>query len=296
MRGAYHSQTKIIRCDLIIYKEMTHLLLIKGDCLEVLSHIPDECIDLIITDPPFMISREAKIARSRNPKKYKFVGKDISLMFGEWDVFESERDYWIFTFRWLKEVWRSLRKGGHLLIFFDHYKITPIIKWCRRHDGVPRQPLFFIRQNPVPMARKVSFMNAVNSIIWITKHSTSRRYATFNYELGQHPNYIVTPICGGKERYEYGFHPTQKPLKVYEWLIKYLSNEEDLIMDPFVGSGTALVAARNLNRNAIGIEINDEYINMAKRRVATEQRDLFGEFKFKYFDWLKTRLCSCKNL
>ena len=251
----------------------------------MLSHIPNECIDLIITDPPFMISREAKIARSRNPKKYKFVGKDISLMFGEWDVFESERDYWIFTFRWLKEVWRSLRKGGHLLIFFDHYKITPIIKWCRRHDGVPRQPLFFIRQNPVPMARKVSFMNAVNSIIWITKHSTSRRYATFNYELGQHPNYIVTPICGGKERYEYGFHPTQKPLKVYEWLIKYLSNENDLIMDPFVGSGTALVAARNLNRNAIGIEINDEYINMTKQRVAPGQRDLFGEFKFKYFDW-----------
>jgi len=264
---------------------MTHLLLIKGDCLEVLSHIPDECIDLIITDPPFMISREAKIARSRNPKKYKFVGKDISLMFGEWDVFESERDYWIFTFRWLKEVWRSLRKGGHLLIFFDHYKITPIIKWCRRHDSVPRQPLFFIRQNPVPMARKVSFMNAVNSIIWVTKHSTSRKYATFNYELGQHPNYIITPICSGKERHENGFHPTQKPLKVYEWLIKYLSNEEDLIMDPFVGSGTALVAARNLNRNAIGIEINDEYINMAKRRVAPEQRDLFGNFEFYFHDW-----------
>jgi len=264
---------------------MTKLLLIKGDALEVLKHMPSATIDLVITDPPFMISREAKIARSRNPKKYKFVGKDISLMFGDWDVFESEKDYWKFTFRWLKEVWRSLRKGGHLLIFFDHYKITPIIKWCRRHDGVPRQPLFFIRQNPVPMARKVSFMNAVNSIIWITKHSTSRKYATFNYELGQHPNYIVSPICSGKERYEYGFHPTQKPLRVYEWLIKYLSKENDIILDPFLGAGTALVAARNLNRHAIGIEINEEYINMAKKRIAPQQRDLFGLFKFEYIDW-----------
>ena len=138
-------------------------------------------------------------------------------------------------------------------------------------------------------------MNAVNSIIWITKHSTSRKYATFNYELGQHPNYIITPTCGGKERYEYGFHPTQKPLKVYEWLIKYLSNENDLIMDPFVGSGTALVAARNLNRNAIGIEINDEYINMAKRRVAPEQRDLFGEFEFECFDWAEEKACCMQE-
>jgi len=264
---------------------MPRLLLIKGDCLEVLPHLPDECIDLVITDPPFMVSRDEKIIRKKNSKKYKFKGKDISLNFGEWDIFASEKDYWKFTFKWLKEVWRTLRKGGHLLIFFDHNKIYPIIKWCSRRSGIPRQPLFFIRSNPTPMARKVSFMNAVNSIIWITKYSTSRKYATFNYELGQHPNYIITPICSGKERYEYGFHPTQKPLRVYEWLIKYLSNENDLIMDPFVGSGTALVAARNLNRNAIGIEINDEYINMAKRRVAPEQRDLFGNFEFYFHDW-----------
>jgi len=264
---------------------MAKLLLIKGDALEVLKYVPSAEIDLIITDPPFMISRNDKITRKKNSTKYKFKGKDISLNFGEWDIFASEKDYWKFTFKWLKEAWRSLRKGGHLLIFFDHNKIYPIIKWCSKRSGIPRQPLFFIRSNPTPMARKVSFMNAVNSIIWITKYSTSRKYATFNYELGQHPNYIITPICSGKERYEYGFHPTQKPLKVYEWLIKYLSNENDLIMDPFVGSGTALVAARNLNRNAIGIEINDEYINMTKQRVAPGQRDLFGEFKFKYFDW-----------
>jgi len=70
---------------------MSQLLLIKGDCLEVLPYIPDGCIDLAITDPPFMISRNDKIARKKNATKYKFKGKDISLNFGEWDIFVSEK-------------------------------------------------------------------------------------------------------------------------------------------------------------------------------------------------------------
>jgi DNA modification methylase len=249
-------------------EEKIKMTLILGDCLKILPTIPDESVDLVLTDPPFMISREAKITRSRNPLKfYKYKGKDIEFFFGKWDVFASEEKYWEFTYKWLEEIWRVMRKGAHLLVFFDKFKITPLVEWVKEHDGIARQPLFWIKENPVPMARKVSFMNAVSLIFWVTKYSTSRKYATFHYELGQHRDYEFAPICGGHERYDWGFHPTQKPEKVCEWLIKYLSNESDTIIDPFLGSGTTMKVARDLKRNCIGIEIDPEYIELTKKRL-----------------------------
>jgi len=133
--------------------------------------------------------------------------------------------------------------------------------------------------NPVPQMRKVKFMHATELFFLVHKE---KGHDNFRWELGQHPNVFYHPIVAGKERTG---HPTQKPLWLFEELIKYSTREGDLILDPFLGSGTTLVAARNLNRNAIGIEINDEYINMAKRRVAPEQRDLFGNFEFYFHDW-----------
>jgi DNA modification methylase len=246
---------------------MVKLTLIHGDALKVLPTIPSESIDIIITDPPFMISKEDKITRSKNPN-YKFkANKDINLYFGDWDVFESEEKYLEFTYKWLSEAWRTLRKGGHLLTFFDKFKITYLVNWVKEHDGIPRQPLFWIIQNPVPKARKINLMNAVVMIFWATKHTTSRKYATFNYELGQHPDYKFAPLCMGKERYSYGFHPTQKPESIIKWIMEYLSKKGDTVLDPFLGSGTTMKVAKDLERNCIGIEINEEYINITKKRL-----------------------------
>jgi DNA modification methylase len=127
------------------------LTLICGDCLEVLPTIPERSIDVLLTDPPFNISREDRIVRTKDPAKgYKYRGKSVDLMFGEWDVFENESDYWKFTVRWLELVWRTLRKGAHALIFFDKVKVTPLAKWVERHGGYVRQPLYWIKTNPVP--------------------------------------------------------------------------------------------------------------------------------------------------
>jgi DNA modification methylase len=249
-------------------EEKIKMTLIQGDCLKVLPTLPNENVDLVLTDPPFMISKKTKIIRSKDPSKlYKYKGKDIEMFFGEWDVFESEEKYWEFTYKWLEEVWRIMRKGAHLLVFFDKFKITPLVKWVKENGGIARQPLFWIKENPVPMARKISFMNSVSLIFWATKYNTSRKYATFNYKLGQHTDYEFAPICSGHERYDYGFHPTQKPEKICEWLIKYLSNEGDLILDPFLGSGTTMKVARDLKRSCIGIEIDNKYIEMTKKRL-----------------------------
>ena len=267
---------------------MVELTLIQGDCLKVISKIPDGSIDIIVTDPPYMISREAKIARSRNPlKRGKFKGKDISFMFGEWDIFESEEQYWDFIYSTLNHFKRLLRKGGHLLMFFDKFKITPLVEWCRKNDFVPRQPLYWLKANPVPMARKVSFMNAHEFIFWATKETTSRKFAIFHYELGQHPDYITCPIVPTNSHIKR--HPTQKPVEVIKWLLKYLSNENDKVLDPFLGSGTTMQACLELNRNCIGIEISEDYCrNMVIPRLKplitqstlTNTRHIFTYYRY----------------
>ena len=236
------------------------------DCLEGIKRIPDNSVDLVLTDPPFMISREARITRSRNPMKfYKYQGKNIELSFGEWDCFDSEKDYWRFTFNWLEECWRVMRKGAHILIFFDKFKITPLVEWVKGHKGIARQPLFFIKTNPVPMARKVSFMNSVSLIFWATKDSTSRKYATFHYELGQHKDYVevpITPTLRNRER-----HPCEKHIKIMEWLISYLSNSNDVVMDCFCGTGVVAEACLKLDRKFICIDKDSKWVEIAKNRI-----------------------------
>lgn len=244
--------------------------IIRGDCLEVMKGIKEESIDMILTDPPYMISREAKIARSRNPlkRRSKYQGKDISLMFGEWDIFETEEQYWEFIYSALEQFKRILKAGGHMLIFFDKFKITPLVEWCRKNDFLPRQPLYWLKNNPCPMARKVSFMTAHEFIFWATKHTTSRKYSTFHYELGQHPDYFIHCIPPKKSKSD-GIrqHPCQKPVKLLEWLISYLSNENEVILDPFAGSGSTGVAALNLNRKCILIEKSPQYCEVIESRI-----------------------------
>ena len=147
-----------------------------------MKKIKDESVDMILTDPPYMISKEAKITRSRNPLiRYKYKGKDISQMFGEWDIFETEDQYWEFIYAALEQFKRILKIGSHMLMFFDKFKITPLVEWCKKNDFIARQPLYWLKSNPCPMARKVSFMNAHEFIFWATKHTTSRKSEYFPF-------------------------------------------------------------------------------------------------------------------
>ena len=254
---------------------MTKLLLIKGDALEVLKYVPSATIDLVITDPPYNIAEGAvPIYDTRYPKgKRRKIGLEA-----EWDKFTDE-EFLRMMYKFIDEVYRILKPSGTFICFTSDRYLSYLRTYIRRKGMVYRQTCVWIKGNPVPQMRKVKFMHATELFFLVHKE---KGHDNFRWELGQHPNVFYHPIVAGKERTG---HPTQKPLWLFEELIKYSTREGDLILDPFLGSGTTLVAARNLNRNAIGIEINDDYINMAKRRVAPEQRDLFGNFEFYLHDW-----------
>jgi len=124
--------------------------------------------------------------------------------------------------------------------------------------------------NPIPQVRKKNYLSSIEMILWLARYNEKKCPFTFNFKTqNEMHNFIEMPLCGGKERTS---HPTQKPLKLFMHLLEIHSNKNDLILDPFLGSGTTAVACEKLNRRWIGIEMNPEYIEIAKKRIEEETK------------------------
>jgi site-specific DNA-methyltransferase (adenine-specific)/modification methylase len=253
---------------------MEYNKIIQGDSLTILKTIPDESIDMIFTDPPYMISQKGlKIDRTniqnRSLRRNGRKSKELNYDFGEWDHFKSRKDFLEWTESWVKECFRVLKDTGNFVSFFSKSEISHFEDILNEYGHV-RQTIVWHKTNPVPQIFKVGFMSSVEFMSWATKQKGAKH--TFNHQLGQHHNYIETPICMGKERED---HPTQKPLKAVTWLIEYLTNKDDIVLDPFCGVGTILVACKKMNRRYLGIELKQEYIDMANKRLKGIPESLF---------------------
>ena len=252
------------------YFETNNGILYCADCLKILPLIPNKSIDLILTDPPFMISQEIKIARSQN---YKYKGKDINLDFGPWDSqWQSKEEYINWCKIWWKEGIRILKDYHHFLFFFDKAKISYAWDYMEENGMKGRSPVFWIKLNLVPRARKVDFMKAIEMCLWFTKKEVKVGY--FNYQLGQHPDYFMYSIPQDNSKEGERTHPTQKPVAFCKWLISYLSNENEIVLDLFLGSGTTAIACEKLGRKWIGIEIDKTFCEVAKQRILKESKQL----------------------
>lgn len=240
--------------------------LIFGDCLKEMKKLSDNSVDMLLTDAPYGIANEIVISRGRNGMKFK--GTDITHNFGEWDKFDGIKDFLDFTFAWSGECARILKAGGIFINFSDRDKINFQSHFLQQNNFKSKGYFAFIKSNPVPQARKVKFMNGWEMAgIWQKLGGE----LTFHYELGQQPDYYIGSICSGNERTE---HPTQKPLKMFKMLVNYWSNENDTILDPFMGSGTTGVAALQLGRKFVGIEKEKKWFEIAERRIKAEANQL----------------------
>jgi len=248
--------------------------IIENDCLKVLAKWPDDCVDMILTDPPWFVSKQVKIHRSLNPQKYKYTGKDINLDFGKWDHFDSEKSYWNYITSRFSQIVRVLKPTGHLITFFDQNRISKLIGYLQKQNIIMRQHLYWLKTNPVPRARKVDFMIALEQAVWFTK--TTKTGAIFHYEIGQQANYIKHSIIGHATKADgERIHPTQKPVGVMKVWIKYLTDEDELVVDPFCGSATTCIAAWECHRNFIGIENKRQYAEAARKRVKQFTEDKY---------------------
>jgi len=254
-----------------------------GDCLKILPLIPDNSIDLVVTDPPFNISQDKIIDRTNIENKAmrrKGKVKVLKYNFGDWDWFNSPEEYLLWTKKWAKEVVRVLKPNGTLYSFFAKSEIS-LFEYILKESGMHvRCTCVWHKTNPVPLLFKVGYMSASEFFVYATKNKGAGH--TFNYKLGQQHNVFTFPICMGNERIKdkngQTAHATQKPLQLIELLIKYSSNKNDIILDPFLGSGTTAVASVKLGRKCIGIEINEVYVRLSRERILPylEQTKLGG--------------------
>jgi DNA modification methylase len=240
--------------------------IICGDCLEEMKKLPDESVDCIITDPPYMISQKGKFIgrKSLNSKTWK-RDMNIKLDFGSWDNFESEEEFFKFTESWFKECARVLKQEGWIYIFFDKQKIGYFDLILSKKYGIKGRTIFaWLKSNPVPSFRKVNYLSA-SEFIWVgSKGDCKLKNFLQQKEMF---NYIITP---NKSSYGETTHPTEKPLKVIEHLIKINTNENDIVLDCFLGSGTTAVACIKTNRKFIGIEQDRGYCDIAEARIKKE--------------------------
>jgi len=239
--------------------------LILDDCLSIMKTMPDGGFDAIITDPPYNVSITGRQINRR--KGTKFEGpKNINLDFGYWD--HGQTDWKIY----IDDFVRLLKHTGVLIMFYDKLHLGTIGLYLQdKHGFQVRHIGNYIKTNPAPQARKVKWQNGAESFLVATKNKGMGHH--FNYKLGQSPDYFMRSVNYKHE------HPTQKPLDLMEWIVRYWSFEGDTVLDPFAGSGTTLVACERTGRNSVGIEKDPNYYAIAQRRVqeAGLQKPLFVE-------------------
>lgn len=229
-------------------------MIILGDCYEEILKVEDNSVSLIIIDPPYNISK------SSNFKKHSFNTPDelktkynISIDFGDWDKKEIDWENLFLQFK------RVLKNSGTLVIFYDVWKSTELKECADKHKFNQHRVCCWMKTNPVPVNSKINYLsNAAEYFFTFVKG----KKPTFNSEYDN--GYYTYPICHGKERYS---HPTQKPLSLISDLIKKHSNEGDIVLDCFAGTGTTGHACVNLNRNFILIEKDKNYFDIIDKRL-----------------------------
>ena len=218
--------------------------LIKGNCLEEMKNISDKSIDMILIDPPYNISRKTNFHTMHGHR-------GTSMDYGEWDKGFDIIGY-------ISSFPRILKDGANLVIFSAWKNCGDIAKEMEKNGIIPKRCLVLNKSNPAPFNRERLFVNDVEFAVW----GVYKKKWTFNRQSNKYERCIINTKVQTKK-----LHPTMKDLNVIEHLIKVLSNEGDVILDCFMGSGTTGVACKNLNRDFIGIELDEKYFNIAKQRI-----------------------------
>ena len=229
---------------------MCEVSLMNGDCFELMKNIPDSSIDLILTDPPYNIANY-----STGNLKFKWRS-EINNDLAEWD-----RKV-LMPSMLLPEFKRIIKPDGNIFIFCSYNLIGEYHKvFDSEFDTF--QFMVWHKTNPTPNFRKSSFLNSCELIIccWNKGHVWN-----FTRQSEMH-NFIESPICMGRERIKNPKHPTQKPVKILEHIIKIASPENGTVCDMFFGVGSTGVAAVKMKRNFIGIEVDDKYFRAGEKRI-----------------------------
>jgi site-specific DNA-methyltransferase (adenine-specific) len=269
------------------------MLIENTDGISFMSKIPDNSIDLVLTDPPYIISRASGMNTQYNMvKKNEEEGVEYIKTEKEWNKYKESKnivddtnkekyikfgttygkkycvktDYgeWDSEFtidmldKFIEQYYNKLKRGGTLIIFFDIWKITTLKDLMEKHKFKQLRFIEWIKTNPQPLNSKTNYLTNCREIALVGVKGSK---PTFNskYDDGIYRH----PLQGGKNR----FHPTQKSISLFEELIEKHSNQNDVVLDTFLGGGTTAIASKNTNRQFKGCEISKDYFDRVTLQI-----------------------------
>lgn len=228
-----------------------HQFIYRQDWQKFMAASEKNSMDLILTDPPYTISRKTGFA---SPSKNGVARLAVSMDFGKWDKKQIDLP------ALCCESYRTLRRGGTAIIFYDLWKISHLETAMREAGFKMIRLIIWQKTNPVPLNQSATYLSNSREIAVV---GVKGGKPTFN---GKYDNGIYSypiPRHNGQR-----VHPTQKPLDLFRALVRKHSVASDMIVDPFLGSGTTAVAAIQEGRKFTGCEIDPEYVKQAKLRVS----------------------------
>ena len=243
--------------------------ILQGDCLARLAELPDNSVDLVFADPPYNLQLKNELHRPDQSK--------VDAVTDDWDKFDSFAAYDAFTRAWLAEAQRILKPSGTLWVIGSYHNIFRVGTALQDLGYWILNDIIWRKTNPMPNFRGTRFTNAHETLIWAAPDENATGY-TFNYQAMKTLNDDVQmrsdwslPICNGGERLkgEGGdkLHPTQKPEALLHRILLATSQPEDIVLDPFFGTGTTGAVAKKLGRHFIGIEAEADYAEAAMQRI-----------------------------
>lgn len=245
-----------------------------GDCLEHLAVLPDGGVDLVFADPPYNLSGHGM------SWKGKGMGGDWYMVNEDWDRMD-EGAYTQFTRAWLAACHRVLKPNGAAWICCTHHNLGLMAVTLERLGFRTLNIVTWYKSNAMPSMTRRTFTHACEYLLFVARGPGW----TFNYddmkrlnperredgEPKQMRDLWTFPVCQGKERLRRedgrALHPTQKPVALVERAILASTRPGELVLDPFMGSGTTAVAATRTGRRWIGIERQEGYREAALKRV-----------------------------
>ena len=246
--------------------------LYRGDALEVLARLPEESIDCVWTDPPYLLSNGGVTCVS---------GRMVSVDKGEWDRSRGIEADHAFNLEWTAACRRVLKPGGTIWVSGTLHVYPSVGMALVRNGFRLLNDIVWEKPNPPPNLGCRTFTHSTEVILWASKATKGSRHRyTFNYDEMRREN-------GGKQmktvwrmnaprasEKRFGKHPTQKPVALIERCLRASTNEGDIVLDPFAGSGSTGVAALALGRRFIGIEIDPDFIDISTKRLPIVDTDL----------------------
>ena len=237
--------------------------LINGDSLKILKGIEPKSIDMIFADPPYFLSDDGISCSG---------GKMVSVNKGDWDKSISVEEKHKFNRKWIRLCYQVLKDNGTIWISGTMHNIYSIGMALEQEGFKIINNITWKKLNPPPNISCRYFVHSTETILWAKKDIKNAKHK-FNYSLmrelnsGKQMQDVWESSLTKPSEKKYGKHPTQKPMEILEKIILSSTDEGDLILDPFNGSGTTGIVANKLNRKYIGIDLEKKYLDITIKRL-----------------------------